>query len=93
MRFTILPITKKVSDDIELVRNHFSQVWFDAVKAEKLITRLSNYRRKWHTTMRIHLDEPMKNGAQHGADCFRYMMLAIFDETNRKEDAIITNIG
>lgn len=92
IKFEVLPISKKLSNDIELIRNNFTNCWFDLVKCDTLIKKLSNYRRKRHTTMRIHLDEPMKNGAQHMADWFRYAMLAVYEENRNNDDAVIIDI-
>lgn len=92
VRFEVIPLTKKLSNDIEVVRNMFSRVRFDEVKADQLIKRLSMYRRRYNESVGAFTDDPMKNGAQHGADAFRYAMLAVYEATKNIENAEITNI-
>lgn len=66
-----------LSDGIDAVRNIFSRCYFDEEHTKLGRNHLWLYRRAWDDTNGIFIDRPMKNGAQHAADGFRYLAVGI----------------
>lgn len=72
LRFEVLQKTG-ISEGIDQVRKIFSRCWFDEEKCGKGIENLGKYRRAWDDKNGVFMDRPMKNGADHAADSFRYL--------------------
>lgn len=90
LRFEVLQKTS-ISEGIDQVRKIFSRCWFDEEKCGKGIENLGKYRRAWDDKNGVFMDRPMKNGADHAADSFRYLAQGIALATTPKE-AEITNL-
>lgn len=74
-RTTIIP-AQNVEDGINAVRVMLPLVHFDAVKCERGINALRNYRRHWDDKLKTFRDRPLHDWASHGADAFRYFALS-----------------
>ena len=72
-------VVKRISIDegIEHVRETLPQCCFDAVKCEKGITALEQYRKEWNDKQGCWRDSPLHDWTSHGADAFRYLSTAI----------------
>lgn len=78
IRFEVLPTLKLSKDEaIEGVRGRFNRIWIDAVKCERLISCLENYRKEWIEKLQMYSNRPLHNWASHGSDAFSYMCLAV----------------
>jgi hypothetical protein len=66
-----VPRTRKISTDIQAVRNALAGCWFDAGRCEQGLRHLDGYRRAWDEKRGIWRDRPHHDTASHGADAFR----------------------
>jgi hypothetical protein len=69
----VLPRTD-VDEGIKLARMVFSRVYFDDVKAEKLIDCLQNYKYGVNASTGA-FTQPVHDDASHGSDAFRYLAM------------------
>lgn len=88
--FTVLPMIS-VAEWIDMAKRIFGRCWFDETLCADWITKLWLYRRAWDERNWVFLDRPMKNGADHCADSFRYLAMWLAIE-NKKSDAVITSL-
>lgn len=66
-----------VMDGIENVWTHFNKFWIDKEKCRSLLDALENYRKEWDEQRQMYTNKPVKSWANHYADAFRYLCLAI----------------
>lgn len=71
------PIKVSLEDGIEAVKVALPKIWIDKKKCSKLIKALENYHQEWNEERQVHTGKPVKDRWGHGADAFRYMVLAI----------------
>lgn len=64
-------------DGINLVRTTLSKCWFDQSKCQVGLNALSNYQKKWSSSIGGFTSEPLHNEYSHGADAFRYLCQGI----------------
>ena len=70
--FEVLTRVTSLVQGIEITRQQFPSVWFDATRCEQGIARLDTYTKKFSSRENRWLDEPFKgNGASEAADAFR----------------------
>ena len=67
----IVPVIERVTDGIQLVRQHFPNCWFDEKRCAKGIAHLQNYRKQWNTHLATWSDHPQHDVASNAADSFR----------------------
>jgi len=77
---TVLPRTD-VDEGIKAARMVFPRVYFDEVKAEKLIDCLQNYKYGINSQTGAYT-QPVHDDASHGADAFRYLAMCEGEMTN-----------
>ncbi len=76
--FVILKTLKfTLEEGIEAVRGIFPRVWFDEKNAGRLVKCLENYRKEFDVNYQIYKSRPIHDWSSHGADCFRYLALAV----------------
>lgn len=76
--FITLPTLKlRIEDGIEAVRGLFPRFWIDEVKCKGLIKCLENYRKEFDDRLEVYKNRPRHDKYSHGADCARYMAIAI----------------
>lgn len=63
----------RVDDGIQAVRAMLNKCWFDAVKCERGIECLRQYRREYNEERQVWQGKPLHDWASHGADAFRYL--------------------
>ena len=66
----------KVMDGINAARQTLPRCWFDAVKCERGIECLRQYRAEWDDDKKVFKQTPLHDWASHGADGFRYLSMA-----------------
>jgi phage terminase large subunit len=76
---------QEVADGIDAVRRVLARCFFDAVKCERGINALKNYRRKWDAKNKIFLEQPLHDWSSHGADGFRTMAMVLRPGEDRSE--------
>lgn len=69
-----------VKDGIEAVRMMFSRLWFDEVKASKLLDALGSYTQEWDDRRGMFRDQPLHNFASHASDSARMLAVGLQDE-------------
>lgn len=69
--WTLVPVVGELSHGIQLVRDVFSQCWFDDVGCKDGIVHLENYRKAWNERNGCWSDTPRKDIHTEGADSFR----------------------
>lgn len=74
-RVTVMP-RQAVIEGINAVRLLIPKCWFDAVKCERGINALRNYRKDWDDKRKVFHDRPLHDWSSHGADAFRYLAMA-----------------
>lgn len=77
---TVLPRTD-VDEGIKLARMAFPRVYFDEVKAERLIDALQNYKYGINSQTGAYT-QPVHDENSHGADAFRYLAMCEGQMTN-----------
>jgi hypothetical protein len=80
---TIIPRTKSVNDDIQLMRDVLPLCEFDDGKCSQGIAHLDNYRKEWDDRAGVWKDRPRHDQASHGADAFRAFAVGF---KNRRTD-------
>ena len=65
-----------VADGINASRLMLSKCWFDAVRCERGIEALKQYRREWDGKRQVWRERPLHDWASHAADAFRYGAVA-----------------
>lgn len=73
---------QSVADGINAVRTLLPGCWFDAVKCERGINALRNYRREFDDKLKAFKDRPLHDWSSHGADAFRYLALGNLQPVN-----------
>lgn len=69
---TVLPrAVSGIADGIEASRRVLKTSWFDRERTALGFQRLKNYKRKFNKSRNVFLEEPDKDGNDHGADAFR----------------------
>lgn len=76
-RCEILPRTSDLRTNINLARQQFPYVWFDADKCQTLIEHLEIYRKERDEKHQVFKDRPYHWPESHYADAFRYMCTAL----------------
>lgn len=90
IKFETIERSKSLSDDIQLVKKTFPNLYFDEKKCYTWLEHLKKYRRAYSEKNGIWLDRPEKNGADHAADSLRYLCLAFDWISVNKEAEIIS---
>jgi phage terminase large subunit len=75
--FYQLPKDNNVIESINHVRRNFHRCWFDSEKTTEGLKCLKNYRKEFDEKRQIYKDKPLHDWASHGADSFKYLMMAI----------------
>lgn len=65
-----------VADGINAVRMMLSKCWFDAVRCERGIEALKQYRREWDGKRQVWRERPLHDWSSHAADAARYGALS-----------------
>lgn len=68
-----------VQDGINAARNMLSKCVFDAVKTEKGLNALRQYRSDWDSKNKTPRKQPLHDWSSHGADAFRELAVQLFD--------------
>ena len=70
VNFTVAP-RMDIDDGINMARTVFSQCWFDALKCNRGLMALRNYKKDWDEKNKVFRKTALHNWASHGADAFR----------------------
>jgi hypothetical protein len=84
----LLPRTKSVVNDIELVRKAIPYMYFDEKKTKYLMLGMENYTKEWDDRLGVFKDKPLHNEWSHPADAIRYMVMATYHKIKPKGSAI-----
>src|SRR5207253_3421364 len=88
MGMTLLPVTRTdVNSGIDAARNLMPRCWFDAIKTDKGIKALENYKKEWDERHGCWRSSPLHNWASHGADAFRTLATGLHFITGTKTQA------
>ena len=88
MGMTLLPVTRTdVNSGIDAARNLLPRCWFDAIKTDKGIKALENYKKEWDERHGCWRSSPLHNWASHGADAFRTLATGLHFITGTKTQA------
>lgn len=85
VRFDIAP-QLPVQDGINAARALLARCWFDAVKCERGIEALKQYRREWNEKYGCFRANPLHDWTSHYADAFRYLAVSIKDRQSKGID-------
>lgn len=66
-----------VADGVQAVRRLLPTCRFDAVRCERGLDALRQYRRIWNDKLKMFNDSPFHDWTSHGADAFRYAGVAL----------------
>jgi len=80
----LLPRTKSVVNDIELVRKAIPYMYFDARNTKYLQLAMENYTKEWDDRLGVFKDKPLHNEFSHPADAIRYMVVACYHRIKPK---------
>ncbi len=80
----VLPRTRSVPNDIELVRKAIPYMWFDEKNTKYLQMCMENYSKEWDDRLGGFKDKPLHNEWSHPADAIRYMVVAIYHRIKPK---------
>jgi len=86
-KWEIVPVVAELTHGIQLVRNAFSQAWFDAAATKEGLAHLEGYRKQWNERLACWSDAPVKNIHTEGADSFRQWAQMLEKLNNRQPDA------
>jgi len=76
IRWEIVPRTRDLLNDIEVVRRALPLFYIDRRRCEKGILHLEQYRKQWDEVRGVFRDQPLHNAASHGADALRTGIIA-----------------
>jgi len=85
----VLPKTKSVINDIELVRQAIPYMWFDRDNTTYLQQAMLNYSKQWDDKLGIWKDKPLHDEWSNPADAIRYMVISQWNRLkveNKKEN-------
>jgi len=68
---TCVPVIPALIEGIQMVRQAFSNYWFDVERCDKGIKNLDNYKWKWNESTSMYTDQHVHNWASNGADAIR----------------------
>lgn len=85
--FTINP-SLEIEDGINVGRTVFSRCWFDAVKCERGINALRNYKKDWDDKNKVFRNKPKHDWASHGADAFRMFAIGFKENIIRAKPTV-----
>ena len=83
----LLPRTKSVNNDIELVRKAIPFMWLDERNCTYLKNAFENYTKEWDDRLGAFKDKPFHNEWSHPADAIRYMVMAAYRHIKPKGSA------
>ena len=72
----LLPRTKSVIDDIEIVRQMIPFMWFDKKNTSYLQMAMENYSKAWDDRLGVFRDKPLHDTWSNPADSIRYACIA-----------------
>lgn len=70
-RFDIVPRVNETQDGIQLVRDIFSQCWFDEAGCKEGLRHLDQYKKQWNARTSTWSDQPKHDEHSEAADAFR----------------------
>ena len=80
----LLPRTRSVQNDIELVRKAIPLMWFDVKNTKYLQLAMENYSREWDDRLGVFKDKPLHDEWSHPADAIRYMVVSAYHRIKPK---------
>lgn len=84
----LLPRTKSVVDDIELVRRAIPFMWFDKDKTKYLQSCMENYTKEWDDRLGVFKDKARHDIFSHGGDALRYMVKSSYSRLRRESGEV-----
>lgn len=75
----------RTTDGINMMRDKFSQCWFDEANCATGITHLDNYRKQWNDALGIWRDQPLHDIASNGADAIRQFAQGFVNDAGAKD--------
>ncbi len=81
LNITIAP-RLSVDDGIQAVRRILPRCWFDNNKTKAGVNALRNYRRQFDEKRKVFNDRPLHDWSSHAADSFRYLAIALNENTS-----------
>ena len=84
----LIPKTKSVLNDIELVRRVIPKMWFDIRNTEYLQKAMENYSKEWDDRLGVFKDKPLHNEYSHPADAIRYMVISVYHKIKSPEKRV-----
>lgn len=71
----------RVADGINMMRDKFSQCWFDETNCATGLIHLDNYRKQWNDALAIWRDQPLHDVSSNGADAIRQFAQGYVDDS------------
>ena len=84
----LLPRTKSVQNDIELVRKAIPHIWLDEKNTGYIQQAFTSYSKDWDDRLEVFKDKPLHNEWSHPADAIRYMVVAAYRHIRPKGSAV-----
>ena len=84
----LLPRTKSVVNDIELVRKAIPYIWMDEKTTKYVQHAFENYTKEWDERLGVFKDRPLHNEWSHPADAIRYLVVACYHKIKPKGSAL-----
>lgn len=81
-----------IEDGVNVTRTVFSRCWFDAVKCERGLNALRNYKKDWDEKNKVFKNKPKHDWASHGADAFRMFAIGFRENVRRPEIGAISGV-
>lgn len=83
--FNLVAVPKvEIITGIDMVRNIFSQFWFDEVKCAKGLHAIENYKKEWDERYGCWSRRPLHDYTSHGADSLRTLATGLHIITGKK---------
>ncbi len=79
----LLPRTRSVPNDIELVRHAIPYMYLDAKHTKYLRDMFENYAKEWDDRLGVFKDKPLHDDWSNPADAVRYLVVANFHRIRR----------
>lgn len=79
--YKIVPKVRYIQDAIDQARETLPYCFFDAKNAKTGISALRKYRKEFNEKLQVYKNEPLHDGASHGASAFFQMAMGIKSST------------
>jgi len=83
----VLPKSKSIANDIELVRKIIPNMYLDKLNTVRIQEMFMKYKKDWNRKLGVFKNKPIHDEYSHIADAVRYMVLAEFHRVNKRKSS------